>query len=101
MSRVGHGCRNATRGGTRLFVSSTASFSVNTWMRLLMDNINGQLLADLNGHLFAPDPGQNNKADLVQFNFRVTQVRSTSGTALIKVQLYLQVAAAYLGHLIR
>lgn len=59
----------------RLYVSSTASFSTNTWMRLLMDNTNSQLLADLNGFLTAPDPGQNNKSDIVQFNFRVKQVR--------------------------
>jgi hypothetical protein len=39
-----------------------------------MDNINNQLLSDLNGCLIPPDAGQNNKSDMVQFNFRVTQV---------------------------
>lgn len=63
------------RGSKRLYVSSTASFSMNSWMRLLMDNLNNALLADLNGLLTPPDAGQNNKADIVQFNFLVTEVR--------------------------
>jgi hypothetical protein len=59
----------------RLYVSSTALFSTNAWMRLLMDNVNSQLLSDLNGFITVPEAAQNNRADLVQFNFRVTQVR--------------------------
>lgn len=68
------GCRNAARGSTRLYVSNTAMFNTNSWMRLLMDNVNNTLLADLNGQLTQPEAAQNNRADLVQFNFRVTQV---------------------------
>jgi hypothetical protein len=59
----------------RVYVSSTALFSTNAWMRLLLDNGNNQLLSDLNSYLTVPDASQNNRADLVQFNFRVTQVR--------------------------
>lgn len=68
-------------------MSSTASFSSNAWMRLLMDNINNNLLADLNGFLTVPDAGQNNKADMVQFNFKVTEVSGvvqSSVSALLK-----------------
>lgn len=59
----------------RLCVSSTALFSTNAWMRLLLNNGNNQLLADLNSYLTVPDASQNNRGDLVQFNFRVTQVQ--------------------------
>jgi hypothetical protein len=41
-----------------------------------MDNTNNQLLSDLNSFLTPPDAGQNNKSRIVQFNFRVTQVRT-------------------------
>jgi len=68
------GCRNATRGDRRLFVSSTAQFSANAWVRLLLDNVNNGLLADLHSNLIPADVQFNNKQDVVQFNFKITEV---------------------------
>lgn len=39
-----------------------------------MDNVNNTLLADLNGRLTQPEAAQNNRGDIVQFNFKVVQV---------------------------
>jgi hypothetical protein len=62
------------RGDKRLFVSSTARFSMNAWVRLLLDNRNNSLVADLHSGLIPPDPSFNNRNDAVMFNFKVTEV---------------------------
>jgi hypothetical protein len=67
-------CRNAALGDKRLFVSSTAKFSINAWVRLLLDNRNNSLVADLHSGLIPPDPAFNNRNDAVMFNFKVTEV---------------------------
>jgi hypothetical protein len=48
-------------------------------MRLLMDNTNSGLLADLNSYITPPDAGQANKGQYVQANFRITGVSGVSG----------------------
>jgi hypothetical protein len=67
-------CRNAIRGGKRLFVASTARFSMNAWVRLLLDNRNNGLVADLHSGLILPDPAFNNRNDAIVFSFKVTEV---------------------------
>jgi hypothetical protein len=57
-----------------LFVSSISQFSTNAWVRLLLDNINNGLLADLHSNLIPADAQFNNKLDVVQFNFKITEV---------------------------
>jgi hypothetical protein len=62
------------RGDKRLFVSSTARFSMNAWVRMLLDNRNNSLVADLHSGLIPPDPSFHNRNDAVMFNFKVTEV---------------------------
>jgi hypothetical protein len=48
---------------------------MNAWVRLLLDNRNNSLVADLHSVLIPPDPSFNNRNDAVMFNFKVTEVR--------------------------
>lgn len=82
-----HNCRNATRGDKRMYVSSTTTFSVNAWVRLLMDNVNNGLVADLHSGLVTPDTQFLNKNDIVVFNFQITEV-SCRTTSVVQHSLY-------------
>ncbi|KAF6262421.1 hypothetical protein COO60DRAFT_1676006 [Scenedesmus sp. NREL 46B-D3] len=73
-SLLGTVVRNASRGDKRLFVSSTARFSMNAWVRLLLDNVNNGLVADLHSGLIPADTAFNNRNDAIMFNFKVTEI---------------------------
>lgn len=62
------------RGERRLYVSSTSKIAVNTWVRLLMDNVNGTLVTNLHGGLLPGDPQFFGRDNAVMFNFKVTEV---------------------------
>lgn len=70
-------CSNAWRGNKRLYVSSTAKLGMNSWLRLVLDNVNNVLLADLHSYLIPPDPAFNNRTDIVSVSLKVTEVRGS------------------------
>jgi hypothetical protein len=52
-------------------------FSMNGWVRLVMDNpSSNSLAADLHSGLFTPEAQHANKANMVMVHMRVTEVRS-------------------------
>jgi hypothetical protein len=79
--------RNASRGDTRLWVGSTSLFTLNTWVRLTLDNTaNNSLAADLHSGLFPPENQHLNKNQMMFQHLRVVEVRrgaeETSGNRL-------------------
>ena len=76
--------QNASRGCGRLYVASTMMFSMNGWVRLVMDNpSSNSLAADMHSGLFAPEAGHANRANLVMAHMRITEV-SRKGMLLVK-----------------
>lgn len=72
--------RNASRGDTRLWVASTSLFTLNTWVRLTLDNTaNNSLAADLHSGLFPPEAQHLNKNQMVYQHLRVVEVRGRGG----------------------
>lgn len=60
----------------RLYVSSTALFAIDGWVRLLQDNdAKNTLVADLNSYLAPPDAQHLNKKQMISFVGKVTEVR--------------------------
>lgn len=47
---------------------------MNAWVRLLLDNVNNGLVADLHSGLIPADTAFNNRNDAIMFNFKVTEV---------------------------
>lgn len=47
---------------------------MNAWVRLLLDNVNNGLVADLHSYLISPDTQFLNKDNAVVFNFKITEV---------------------------
>eukprot|EP00879_Flechtneria_rotunda_P023635 GHRR01025009.1.p1 GENE.GHRR01025009.1~~GHRR01025009.1.p1 ORF type:complete len:378 (+),score=81.41 GHRR01025009.1:302-1435(+) len=66
--------RFAARGSKRLYVSSVAQFGINAWVRLLLTNVNNTLVADLHSYMITPDTQFNNRARIIMFNFKVTEI---------------------------
>jgi hypothetical protein len=66
--------RNASRGCGRLYVSSTALFMLNGWVRLTMDNPSNSLANDLHSGLITAEAQHANKANMVAVLMRITEV---------------------------